>query len=912
MKKIVIVLILLVKSLVSDAQVKSTYPDLDIPYKKFVLKNGLTLIVHEDHKAPIIAFNIWYHVGSKNEKLGKTGFAHLFEHLMFNGSEHYNKDYFQLMDAIGATDLNGTTNNDRTNYFENFPVSALDKVLWIESDRMGYMVNAIDSAKLNEQRGVVQNEKRQSENEPYSLANELTTKNTYPAGHPYSWTVIGSMEDLNAASLNDVKDWFKTYYGPNNAIVCLAGDIQADSAYEKVVKYFGEIPAGPPISKQNTWVAKMEGIHYQDAQDRVPQSRVQKTWNVPGWGSQEITYLKLLGDILTSGKTSRLYKRMVYDEQTASNVFFYTDDKEIGGQFVIAADAKPGVELTKLNAVINEEIQKVISLGVTAIELERAKTRYFSGFVKGMERIGGFGGKSDILAQNATYGGSPDYYKKINKWVKDASVADMKKVATQWLQDGQYVLNIYPYPEFSNDTSSVDRKDLPASGAEPIVKFPQVKEFSLSSGLKVYLVERNAVPVVNMSLMINAGYAADQFGSPGLAMISGKMLSEGTKSKTALQISDQLADYGASLDSYSDLDNSYLQMNALKTNIDASLNLFADVLLNPSFPKKDFDRVKEQQLLDIKQEQAQPVGMGLRLLPKILYGKGHAYSNPFTGSGTEESVTKITRDDLIKFHDTWYVPNNSVLVVVGDIKESELKTKLEKSLASWKSKTVPEKNIQKVPLPESQSVYIIDKPGALQSIIFAAEVSTSGQDPDYEAIKMSNKILGGEFTSRINMNLRENKHWSYGSFSFNLDAKGTGFFTGFAPVQTDKTKESVAELTKEFKQFVSDKPATEEEFKKTRGNSVLQLPGIWETNSSILHTLSKNIAFDRGMKYLDNYPSMLQNLKLTDLQAAAKKVLKPGSLTWVIVGDRAKIEKGIQELNIGALKFLDVNGNEIK
>jgi zinc protease len=912
MKKIIVVLILLAKVLISDAQIKATYPDIDIPYKKFVLKNGLTLIVHEDHKAPIIAFNIWYHVGSKNEKLGKTGFAHLFEHLMFNGSEHYNKDYFQLMDAIGATDLNGTTNNDRTNYFENFPVSALDKVLWIESDRMGYMVNAIDSGKLNEQRGVVQNEKRQGENQPYSLAEELTTKNTYPAGHPYSWTVIGSMEDLNAASLDDVKDWFKTYYGPNNAIVCIAGDINADSAYEKVVKYFGEIPAGPPISKHNDWVAKMEGTHYQDAQDRVPQSRIQKTWNVPGWGSQDITYLKLLGDILTSGKTSRLYKRMVYDEQIASNVFYYTDDKEIGGQFILIADAKPGFDLSKLDAVINEEMKKVLLQGVSSVELERAKTRYFSEFVKGIERIGGFGGKSDILAQNATYGGSADYYKKINKWVKSATLADIKKVATQWLQDGQYVLNIYPYPEFSNSTSSVDRKDLPASGAAPVVKFPEVKEFTLSNGLKISLVERNAVPVVNMSLMINAGYAADQFGNAGLAMLSGKMLSEGTKSKTSLQISDQLADYGANLDSYSDLDNSYLQLHALKTNIDASLNLFADVLLNPSFPKKDFDRVKQQQLLDIKQEQAQPVGMGLRLLPKILYGSNHAYSNPFTGSGTEESVTKITRDDLIKFHNTWYVPNNSVLVVVGDIKENELKSKLEKSLVAWKSKTVPEKNIQKVPLPTSQSVYIIDKPGALQSIIFAAEVSSSGQDADYEAIKMSNRILGGEFTSRINMNLREGKHWSYGAFSFNLDAKGTGFFTGFAPVQTDKTKESVSELMKEFKQFVTDKPATEEEFKKTQGNAVLQLPGIWETNSSILNTLSKNIAFDRGMKYLENYPSMLQNLKLTDLHEAAKKVVRPSSLTWVIVGDRSKIEKGIRELNIGAVKFLDVNGNEIR
>ncbi|HRH60492.1 MAG TPA: pitrilysin family protein, partial [Chitinophagaceae bacterium] len=325
MKKIMITCFCAVIVLSLAAQTtQKKYPAVDIPFKKFTLDNGLTLIVHEDHKAPIIAFNVWYHVGSKNEKPGKTGFAHLFEHLMFNGSEHFNDDYFKLMDQIGATDLNGTTNNDRTNYFENFPVSALDKVLWIESDRMGFMVNAIDSARLNEQRGVVQNEKRQGENQPYSVAEELTTKSTYPASHPYSWTVIGSMEDLNAASLDDVKEWFKTYYGPNNAVVCIAGDITADAALEKVKKYFGDIPASPPIAKHAAWTAKMTGSHYQIAQDRVPQARIQKTWNIPGWGTQDMTYLNVLLDIISNGKTSRLYKRLVYDDQIASNVYAYT------------------------------------------------------------------------------------------------------------------------------------------------------------------------------------------------------------------------------------------------------------------------------------------------------------------------------------------------------------------------------------------------------------------------------------------------------------------------------------------------------------------------------------------------------------------------------------------------------------
>lgn len=913
MKKILLVINACLFTLALFAQpAPKKYPVADIPFKKFVLNNGLTLIVHEDHKAPIIAFNVWYHVGSKNEKPGKTGFAHLFEHLMFNGSEHFNDDYFKLMDQIGATDLNGTTNNDRTNYFENFPVAALDKVLWIESDRMGYLQKAIDTARLNEQRGVVQNEKRQGENQPYAVAEELTVKSTYPAGHPYSWSVIGSMEDLNAASLDDVKEWFKTYYGPNNAVICIAGDIKAADALEKIKKYFGNIPASPPIAKHAAWTAKMSGNHYQLAQDRVPQARIQKTWNVPSWGSAELTYLNMLLDILTNGKTSRLYKRLVYDEQLASNVFAYTQENEIGAQFNIFADAKPGVGLNKINEVINDELKKLLATGVTTVELERAKTRAFTGFIKGIERIGGFGGKSDILIQNEVYGGSPDYFKKVYKRIADATPANIKDVAAAWLTDGEYRLDILPYGNFSADSSSLDRAVQPAMGAPAVVKFPEVKEFTLSNGLKVSLVERKSVPVVNMSLMMDAGYAADQFGLPGLASLTGKMLTEGTKTKTSLQISDLQADLGAGVGSRSDLDNTYLTLNAITTNFDASLSLFTDVLLNPSFPQKDFERVKKEQLLSIKQEQAVPVLMGLRILPKLLYGKGHAYSNPFTGSGTEESVGKIMRDDLVKFYQSWFVPNNATLAVVGDITADELKTKLEKSFAGWKAKAVQQKNISEVGLPAQPVVYIIDKPGALQSIIFAAEISPSAKDPDYEPIQMMNKILGGEFTSRINMNLREDKHWSYGSYSVNIDAKGPSFFTGFAPVQTDKTKESVMELQKELTQYVTDKPATETEFNKVRGNSILQLPGTWETNAAVLGSLQDAVKYNRGIPYLNNYAAMLQNLQLANIQAAAKKVIKLNSLTWVIVGDRSKIEKGIQELNLGAIKYIDSEGKEVK
>jgi len=912
MRSFFLVTVLLLSCYFSIAQTnKNEYPDIDIPYKKFVLDNGLTLIVHEDHKAPVAAFNIWYHVGSKNEKPGKTGFAHLFEHLMFNGSEHYNKDYFQLMESIGATDLNGTTNEDRTNYFETFPVSALDKVLWAESDRMGYLLGVIDSARLNEQRGVVQNEKRQGENQPYAIADELTVKSTYPTGHPYSWTVIGSMEDLNAASLDDVKEWFKKYYGPNNAIVVIAGDVNTNEVVEKVKHYFGDIPASPPIAKHTAWVTKMTGRHYQVAQDRVPQARLQKTWNIPGYGTKEGTYLELLRSILADGKTSRLYKRLVYDDQLTSNVYAYTAQREIGGQLFIVADAKPGIELSRVENIIDEELQKVLQNGVTPAELERAKTRQFSNFVKGLERIGGFGGKSDVLAQNETFSGSADHYKQVLKWMKEATAADIKKQAADWISDGDYVLQILPFGEFKNSASSLNRNEQPALGKEVVVQFPETKQFKLSNGLNVYLVERNSVPVVNMSLMVNAGYAADQKDLAGLASMVGKMMKEGTATRSSLQISDQADNMGASIYSYSDLDNSYLDLSALKTHFDNSLNLYADILLHPSFPQKDFERVQKEQILNIKQEEAQPFAMGLRVLPELLYGKDHAYSNPFTGSGTEASVSKMTRNDLLAFHKSWYAPNNATLVVVGDVKENELKNKLEAKLGSWKIASVPQKNIRDVAIAEKPVVYIMDKPEAQQSIILAAEISTTGSDKDYESIKMMNRILGGEFTSRVNMNLREDKHWSYGSGSVNVDAKGPGFFAVYAPVQTDKTKESIIELQKELTDYIASKPATAEEFSKVKVNSVMQLPGIWETNWSVMSSLKESINYGRGSEYLKTYPALLQNMTLDQVQKAAGKVVKPNNLIWVIVGDKAKIEKGIHELNIGTVHYLTPQGKPI-
>lgn len=906
-------LLLLCAACVLSAQpAGSNGASLDIPYQKFVLNNGLTLIVHEDRKAPIVAVNVWYHVGSKNEKLGKSGFAHLFEHLMFNGSENFNDDYFKTMERIGATDLNGTTNTDRTNYFQNVPTSALDLALWMESDRMGHLLGVVDQARLDEQRGVVQNEKRQGENQPYGVTWELITKSTWPASHPYSWTVIGSMDDLNAASLEDVKDWFKTYYGAANAVLVIAGDIDAATAKAKVEKYFGDIPSGPPVARHDVWIAARTGSQRQRVEDRVPQARMYKVWNTPEWGSAENDYLTLASSILGSGKNSRLYERLVYKDQSAVAANSYLDAREIAGQFYLDVTAKPGGDLAKIEQALDEELAKFLASGPTEKELQRVKTQYVARFIRGIERIGGFGGKSDILAQNQVYGGAPDFYKTTLARIQNATVQDVWSAAKRWLADGVYVLEVHPFAEYKTATSDIDRTKLPTIGAAPAVQFPALQRATLSNGLQIILAERHSIPVVNFNLMVDAGYAADQGGLPGTSSIAMDMLDEGTKKRSALQISEELAQLGANLGSGSGLDMSTVFLSALKSHLDPSLEIYADVILNPAFPEEDFKRLQKQMLARIQREKVTPIQIALRVFPKLLYGANHAYSNPFTGSGTEDAVNKMTTAELAKFHQTWFKPNNATLVVVGATTLNEIQPKLEKLFAGWKKGEAPKKNLGAVALAPKPAVYLIDRPGSQQSNILAGHIAPPKANPDEIAITMMNSVLGGDFTSRVNMNLREDKHWSYGASTFVWDARGQRPFLVFAPVQTDKTKESMIEILKELREVVGTRPITNDEFVKVQNNETLSLPGSWETMGAVSGSISNIVSYGYADTYYQTYADKIRGLKLADVTAAAKKVVRPENLVWVVVGDRAKIEAGVRELNFGELRVIDAEGNPVQ
>ncbi|TYQ12492.1 UNVERIFIED_ORG: zinc protease [Zoogloea ramigera] len=881
----------------------------DIAYKKFVLKNGLTLLVHEDHKTPVVAINTWYHVGSKNEKPGKTGFAHLFEHLMFSGSDNFNQTYLNALQRIGATDLNGTTNPDRTNYFQNVPTSMLDYALFAESDRMGHLLGVLDQKKLDLQRGVVQNEKRQGENQPYGVTRQLLTENTWPVGHPYSWTTIGSMADLDAASMADVTDWFKTNYGPNNTTLVLSGDITPEEALKKVEQYYGDIPAGPPLAKHSEWIAKRTGTHRSTVQDRVPQARIYRVWNVPGAKSATEPLLDLGAYVLGEGKTSRLYKRLVYKEQLATSVATSNSTSEIAGQFYMVLTARPGADSGKMERQADEELQGLLKNGPTAAELEIAKTKILAQYTRIVERVGGFGGKSDLLASCQTFTGNPDCYKDYLKAVKAATPASVKQAMNAWLADGDFVLDVQPFPTNYATTAKFDRSKPPALGKAESLNLPAMQKATLSNGLKVVLAERHAAPVVNLSLIVDAGYSSDSHELPGVASLTLAMLDEGTQKRNAAKISEEVESLGAQISSYNNLDGSFVQLNALKATLPQALNVYADVVLHPAFEQKELDRLRKDQLAAIAREKTNPSAMALRVIPGLIYGKQHAYGLPLSGSGNEQSVLRITRDDLVKYHQSWFKPNNATLLVVGDTTLAEVVPQLEKAFGGWKAGDVPKKNIAQVAQPEKTSVYLMDKPGAQQSTIYAVQLAPPRNAPEAVQLGVVNNIFGGNFGSRINMNLREDKHWSYGVRSSVLPARSQGLYLSTSPVQADKTKEALQELVREYGDIAGAKPITEAELKEAQDNSTLSLPGSFETAGQLGGAYSTILQYQLPEDYYNTFTNKITAMTPADANALAKRVIEPGKLVWVVVGDVKKIEAGVRELNLGEVRKVDADGN---
>ncbi|GJL90378.1 M16 family metallopeptidase [Hyphococcus sp.] len=899
-------------ALLAFTPLTTTAADIDLPYEQFTLNNGLRVVVHEDHKAPLVAVSIWYHVGSKDEPAGKTGFAHLFEHIMFNGSENFDNDWFGPLEEVGATGLNGTTWFDRTNYFQTVPKTALEMVLWMESDRMGHLLGALTQEKLDEQRGVVQNEKRQGDNQPYGMMEYSTLAGLLPASHPYRHSTIGSMEDLQNASLDTAKQWFKDYYGAANAVLVLAGDVDTATAKTLVEKYFGDIPAGPPVTQTKTNAPQLDVNKREIMFDRVPQPRLDRNWVAPGRVTREAVLLDLAAQVLGGGKTSRLYKKLIDEKQIATSATANNQTQELMSFYSVTVDAKADADRTEVEREMESVLAEFLAKGPTAAELSRAKTGIKADLLRGLEEIGGFGGKATALAQGALYANDPGFILKQLDWLEAATPKEVLAVARDVMSAGYYQLDVLPFPEYSTTASTVDRSTgIPTVTATPDLAFPAIEEATLRNGMKVVLAERHTMPLVEMSIQFDAGYAADSVegGKLGASSFTASMLDEGTTRRSAGQIAEQLEALGANLGAGANLDVNSVQMSALKENLRPSLDIMADVIRNPAFSQTEIDKLRSRWLAAIEQEKAAPVQLALRLLPPQIYGEGHAYAVPFTGSGTVSSINSLTRADLTSFHSKWMRPDNATFFIVGDTTMAEIKPLLETAFDRWDAPSEPKpvKNVTNVDRPAKGKVILVDKPGSPQSLILAAHVAPSSSADNEIAINAMNDIIGGQFSARVNMNLREDKGWAYGAYTFLQGAKGQRPFMVYAPVQTDKTKESLQELLKELNAFKGAKPANPQELQRTVLNNVRSLPGSFETSNDVLGSLTSSARYGRPWNYPATVKDKYEALSITDITSAADEVIHPESLVWVIVGDREQIEAGVASLHLGPITIMSAS-----
>jgi predicted Zn-dependent peptidase len=900
---------------------------VEIPYSTFTLKNGLRVVVSEDDKAPIVAISVWYHVGSKDEPAGRTGFAHLFEHLMFGGSQHSDTSWFGPMQAMGATDLNGTTNYDRTNYFETVPKAALERALFLESDRMGHLLPAVTQQKLDIQRGVVQNEKRGDDNEPGGLLQYAIQQTLYPATNPYHHTVIGSMDDLDHASLEVVKDWFRTHYGPNNAVLVLAGDITEAEARPLVEKYFGDIPAGPKSTAAAATVPTLKAKVTSTFHDEVANTTLYRMWAVPGVTSKDTPALDMAAKILGGLASSRLDNQLVREKKTAVGVSAYLQPHERVGEFTVEATVKPGIDPALVGKQLDAIIAELIASGPTAEELQRAKTQDIAGTIRGLESVGGFGGKAVTLAQGAVFANDPGFYKKELEEEAALTPADVKAAMKKWLSRPVFAFTLAPgkrdpYQESklaqdsavkgggahvtaapksaaASTTGGVDRSQLPPVGKIADLDFPTVEHAKLSNGIPVLFAHRSGVPVVRVAIDFDAGNASDPKSALGTQAFMLGMLDEGTDKFNSTEIAKAKENLGATISASPSMDRSGVYLQALTPNLPQSLDLMADIVRHPAFAPAEVDRVRNQQLAAIAEEAKQPVGLALRTLPPIIYGKAHPYGVPFTGSGDPAAVAKLTPADLNAFHDSWLRPDNATIFVVGDTTLAGIMPLLEKSFGDWRSAgPKPVKDFSTPIAPQEGRIMLFDRPNTPTSLIFAGQILPVKGTDDLTALMEANDVLGGSFLSRLNSDLRETRHWSYGVAGFISRVQHRVPYLIYAPVQTDKTGASIAAMRDDISAFLNGKGVTPEEMSRTIDGAVRELPGQFETADAVMGGMEANVLYHRPDDYYETLASRYRALTPASMDAAAKAAIDPAKLTWVVVGDAAKVKPQLETLGI--------------
>ena len=917
---------------IQSAPVADLVNAVNIPYDTFTLPNGLRVLVHTDRKAPVVAVSVWYGVGSKNEPKGKTGFAHLFEHLMFNGSEHAPGDYFEPLQQVGATDLNGTTWFDRTNYFETVPVGALDRVLMLESDRMGYLLGAVTQDKLDNQRSVVQNEKRQGDNQPYGLVEYEEYENLYPSGHPYHHSTIGSMADLNSATLDDVKGWFRDHYAPNNAVLVVAGDIDLATARTKVDQWFGPIPSGPKVQPVSVPVPTLPSPLAKTIKDQVATTRIYRMWAIPGLDNPDYLPLQVGGLILGGLASSRFDDTLVRGAQVAVGASAEAQIFAQGGQFVVQADVKPGQDPAKVAAALDEQVARMLKDGPTADELNRAATVFASGEIRKLESVGGFGGKAPTLAEGLLYSGDPAHYRQELQMAAKLTPADVRAVMQKWLARPAFSLTVepgtrteggenragfavnpgtgQPHPAYYRDpaqpaaasiaTPAVDRTKLPAAGDVPALDFPKIERATLSNGMKVYFARRSAVPVVSMRLAFDAGFAADPKNALGTEALLLALMDQGTEKLDASALARARETLGAEIRGFANADRTNFQLDAVTPNLAPSLALLSDYVRRPALSASELERVRVQQLTAISAEMKNPAAVASRVLYPAIYGPAHPYGSAPTGSGDPAVVKRLSRADLAAFHAKWLRPDLASVFVVGDTTLDAVKPLLEASFGDWKAPATPPpvKDFSvAVPAPASR-IMLVDRPASPQSQIMAAVVLDAKGTDDLVALNSANDILGGNFLSRLNMDLRETKGWSYGVGSAVSERIDRVIYRISAPVQTDQTGPAIAALRTDLGDFVGAKGVQPDELAWSTSGSARELSGMFETTGALLDGVAKIVTYNRSDDFYVTLPARYKALDAGSLDKAARARIDPAKLVWVVVGDAAKVKPQLDKLGL--------------
>ena len=904
-----------------------------IAFDKYTLPNGLQVILVEDKRLPLVAVNVWYHVGPANEAPGLTGFAHLFEHMMFAGSKHLPRGLAdRLLEGAGASDSNGSTDYDRTNYYDTVPSNQLELALWVHADRMGYLLDVLDQKSLSNQQDVVRNERRDSvENEPYGLVEEALNHALFPQDHPYRASVIGSHTDIQNAKLADVRDFFTRYYGPNNASIVIAGDIDKIKTRALVAKYFGSLRRGPAVVRPKVATPPITEEKRLVVPDRVELPRVYMGWLTPPAYQPGDAELAMLAQILAGGKSSRLYKSLVYERQIAQDVEAGQDSRALTSTFTIEVTARAGQTPLDLEQAIDAELAALRDKGPSDAEVERARNQIETAILSSLEKLGG-DGLADQLNHYNQYTGDPGYLAQDVARLRRITAADIQRAARTWLQERARVLvaGVPGIPELPPDppvpkapkgskagTKAVPkagpggineaeawRAQMPKAGPAPRLNLPRGESFKLANGLTVIHHYNPALPLVSAELVIKSGSSANPDALPGLAGFTAQMLTEGTATRSAPRIADEIAQLGAFLDSGSSIDASSVSLLALRANFGAALDVLADVVRNPAFPTAEVERQRASRLGDLMQQRDEPEVVAALAANAALYGARHPYG--FGQLGTEPAIRAVTREDLLSFWRRHYVPGNAALVVSGDIARPELEALAEARFLGWKSEEAPASKPGE-PAPTRARVVLVDQPGAGQTALRLTTLGAERKTALYPALEVMNAAFGGLFTSRINQNLREDKGYTYGVYSgFRYD-RTPGPFVIAGSVRANVTGASVSELLREA-QAMADKPLGQAELAGARNAELLSLPNRFETNSDIGASLAETFVFDLPLDYYSALPARLEAVTAADVQAAARRYLDPSRLLVVAVGERKRILPQLEKLKLGPVEVRDSEG----